>query len=76
MIFCFTPCMVVNGMIYRRILRDMKIIELDTNWVVIKEYIKLMNMTVKEKRRIIEQHLIQILRRQLGGNNGIHKIKI
>jgi alpha-L-fucosidase len=54
----------------------MKIIELDTNWVVIEEYIKLMNMTVKEKRRIIEQHVIQILRRQLGGNNGIHKIKI
>ena len=31
-------------------------------------------MTVKEKRRIIEQHVIQILRRQMGGKNGIHKI--
>jgi hypothetical protein len=31
-------------------------------------------MTVKEKRRIIEKHLIQILRRQYGGNDGIHKI--
>ena len=31
-------------------------------------------MTVKEKRRIIEQHVIQILRRQMGGNKGIHKI--
>jgi hypothetical protein len=31
-------------------------------------------MTVKEKRRIIEQHVIQILRRQWGGNDGIHKI--
>jgi hypothetical protein len=33
-------------------------------------------MTVKEKRRIIEQHVIQILRRQLGGNYGIHKIDV
>jgi hypothetical protein len=33
-------------------------------------------MTVKEKRKIIEQHVIQILRRQFGGNKGIHKIKI
>ena len=33
-------------------------------------------MTVKEKRRIIEQHVIQILRRQMGGNDAIHKIKI
>ena len=32
-------------------------------------------MTVKEKRKIIEQHVIQILRRQLGGNDGIHKLK-
>ena len=31
-------------------------------------------MTVKEKRRIIEQHVIRILRNQLGGNEGIHKI--
>ena len=31
-------------------------------------------MTVKEKRKIIEQHVIQILRRQMGGNDGIHKI--
>ena len=31
-------------------------------------------MTVKEKRRIIEQHVIQILRRQWGGDDGIHKI--
>ena len=31
-------------------------------------------MTVKEKRRIIEQHVIQILRRQLGGSKGIHKL--
>jgi hypothetical protein len=31
-------------------------------------------MTAKEKRRIIEQHIIQIIRRQLGGNDGIHKI--
>ena len=31
-------------------------------------------MTVKEKRRIIEQHVIQILRRQWGGNKRIHKI--
>jgi hypothetical protein len=31
-------------------------------------------MTIKEKRRIIEQHVIQILRRQWGGNDGIHKI--
>ncbi len=31
-------------------------------------------MTVKEKRRIIEQHVIQILRRQWGGNYGIHKL--
>lgn len=31
-------------------------------------------MTVKEKRRIIEQHLIQILRKQLGGKDAIHKI--
>jgi hypothetical protein len=32
-------------------------------------------MTVKERRRIMEQYLIQILiRRQLGGNDGIHKI--
>jgi len=31
-------------------------------------------MTAKEKRKIIEQHVIQILRRQLGGNEGIHKI--
>jgi hypothetical protein len=30
-------------------------------------------MTVKEKRRIIEQHIIQILRRQMGGNDAIHK---
>jgi len=41
--------------------------------VEIKEYIQ---MSIKEKRRIIEQHVIQILRRQLGGNDGIHKIKI
>ena len=31
-------------------------------------------MTVKEKRRIIEHPVIQILRRQWGGNDGIHKI--
>ena len=31
-------------------------------------------MTVKEKRRIIEKYLIQILRRQWGGNDAIHKI--
>jgi hypothetical protein len=31
-------------------------------------------MTVKEKRRIIEQGVIQILRSQWGGNDGIHKI--
>jgi hypothetical protein len=30
-------------------------------------------MSVKEKRRIIEQHVIQIIRRQLGGNDAIHK---
>jgi len=41
--------------------------------VEIKEYIQ---MSIKEKRRIIEQHVIQILRRQMGGNDGIHKIKI
>jgi hypothetical protein len=33
-------------------------------------------MTVKEKRRIIEKYLIQILRRQYGGNDAIHKIDI
>ena len=33
-------------------------------------------MTAEEKRRIIELHVIQILRRQWGGNKGIHKIKI
>jgi hypothetical protein len=33
-------------------------------------------MSIKEKRRIIEQHVIQILRRQWGGNDGIHKIKM
>jgi len=77
MIFCFTSCMVVNGMIYRRILRDMKIIELDINWVVTKEYIKLMNMTAAEKKRkIVMDHVIRILRSQCGGNDGIHKIKI
>jgi len=31
-------------------------------------------MSIKEKRRIIEQHVIRILRRQWGGNDGIHKI--
>ena len=29
--------------------------------------------TVKEKRRIIEQHVIQIIRGKLGGNDAIHK---
>jgi hypothetical protein len=33
-------------------------------------------MTAKEKRKIVMDHVIQILRRQFGGNDGIHKIKI
>jgi len=33
-------------------------------------------MTAKEKRKIVMDHVIRILRNQLGGNEGIHKIKI
>jgi hypothetical protein len=33
-------------------------------------------MTAKEKRKIVMDHVIRILRNQLGGNDGIHKIKI
>ena len=31
-------------------------------------------MTIKEKRRIIEEYVILILRRRMGGDRGIHKI--
>ena len=31
--------------------------------------------TVEKKRKIVMDHVIRILRRQYGGNNGIHKIK-
>jgi len=37
------------------------------------EYIKSMNMTVEKKRKIVMDHVIRILRRQYGGNDGIHK---
>ena len=33
-------------------------------------------MTVKEKRKIVMDHVIRILRNQLGGNEGIHKIDV
>jgi len=31
--------------------------------------------TAKEKRKIVMDHVIRILRSQCGGNDGIHKIK-
>jgi hypothetical protein len=30
--------------------------------------------TVKEKRKIVMDHVIRILRSQCGGNDGIHKV--
>jgi hypothetical protein len=38
-----------------------------------EEVVQQWNKYLKEKRRIIEKHVIQNLRRQLGGNDGIHK---
>jgi hypothetical protein len=32
-------------------------------------------MTVEKKRKIVMDHVIRILRKQYGGNDGIHKIK-
>ena len=31
-------------------------------------------MTAEKKRKIVMDHVIRILRRQLGGNYGIHKL--
>ena len=31
-------------------------------------------MTVEQKRKVVEQHLIWLLRRQYGGDKEIHKI--
>ena len=47
-----------------------------TSMGVMTEYIKSMNMTVEKKRKIVMDHVIRILRRQYGGNDGIHKTYI